>query len=291
MNPLDLVRLTPLMDRTRGRPQVKIGLIDGPVHTSHPELSRDHIQEIGGNMLGACNSIACHHATFIAGILCAKRGSLAPAICPDCTLVTRPIFTETALTDGQIPSATPEELATAIIECVASGAQLINLSLAVSQPSHAGERQLKESLDFAAMRGVIIVAASGNHATVGSSMLTRHQCVIPVVAYDLQARPMNYSNLAKTTGSRGLGAPGDSVTSLGPERESLTFGGTSVATPFLTGALALLWSEFPNSTAAELKMAIRSPYAAKRPSIVPPLLDAWRAYQFLVTTHTRRSAA
>ena len=31
MDPLDLVKLTALMERTRGNPEVKIGLIDGPV--------------------------------------------------------------------------------------------------------------------------------------------------------------------------------------------------------------------------------------------------------------------
>jgi hypothetical protein len=39
----------------------------------------------------------------------------------------------------------------------------------------------------------------------------------------------------------------------GPSR---TFGGTSVAAPFVTGAIALLWSEFPTATAALIKFAV-----------------------------------
>jgi hypothetical protein len=54
MTPLDLVRLTPLMDRTNGRPDVTIGLIDGPVAMNHPELASQHIREIPGNGSGAC---------------------------------------------------------------------------------------------------------------------------------------------------------------------------------------------------------------------------------------------
>jgi hypothetical protein len=34
------------------------------------------------------------HGTFVAGILCAKRGSVALAISPDCTLIIRTIFAE-----------------------------------------------------------------------------------------------------------------------------------------------------------------------------------------------------
>ena len=38
MNPLGLVKLTALMERTGGSPDVKVGLIDGPVATRHPDL-------------------------------------------------------------------------------------------------------------------------------------------------------------------------------------------------------------------------------------------------------------
>lgn len=89
MSSLGLVGLTALMDRTSGRPEIVIGLIDGPVAISHPGLAGDHIREIPGNRDCTCaqaNSTGCVHGTFVAGILCAKRNSVAPAICPDCTL-------------------------------------------------------------------------------------------------------------------------------------------------------------------------------------------------------------
>ena len=37
MGPLDVVQLTPLMDRTPGRPEINVGLIDGPVALSLPD--------------------------------------------------------------------------------------------------------------------------------------------------------------------------------------------------------------------------------------------------------------
>ena len=131
MFPLELVKLTALMERTNGSPEVKIGLIDGPVLTQHADLAGVRLREIPGNNGATCsqaNSTACLHGTFVAGILSAKRNSPAPAICPNCTLIIRPIFTETTSAREHMPSATPLELAAAIIECINVGARVINLS-------------------------------------------------------------------------------------------------------------------------------------------------------------------
>jgi subtilisin family serine protease len=212
-----------------------------------------------------------------------------------------------------MPSATPQELAAAIFECVDAGARVINLSLALAQPSTKGEQALEEALDLALRRGVLIAAAAGNQGTLGTSSITRHPWVIPVVACDPQGRPINESNLGNSIGMRGLSAPGDSITSLGAEGPPLTLGGTSVAVPFVTGAIALLWSEFPGATASQIKLALtRQPqnplqggsFAAtrmeikslatqmpRRLSVVPSLLNAEAAYQILAAANTRRSGA
>ena len=125
MDPLDLVKLTALMERTSGSPEVKIGLIDGPVAIQHLDLAGERLREIPGNNDATCtqaDSTACLHGTFVAGILSAKRNSPAPAICPNCTLLVRPIFAEKTTGSEQMPSATPQELAAAIIECIDAGA-------------------------------------------------------------------------------------------------------------------------------------------------------------------------
>lgn len=291
MNPLDLIRLSALMERTRGRPAIVIGLIDGPVVRDHPDLAVDHIREMPGKFSGTCirvDSAACQHGTFVAGILSAKSGSPAPGICPNCTLLVRPIFAETASANGDMPTAKPEELADAIVDGIRAGAQVLNISAAIGQPSSKSERALDEALDQAARRGVIVVAAAGNQGTLGSTAITRHPWVIPVVAYDLQGKPMDHSNLGSSIGRRGLGAPGDRITSIGTNGKPLTLGGTSAAAPFLTGAIALLWSEFPNAPATDLKLAITQTSSGRRNTVVPPLLDAWGAYQSLLTTHAKR---
>ena len=282
MLPLDLVNLTPLMERTMGKPEVSIGLIDGPVATSHPDLSGQCIQEVSGSSSGVCSrasSVACMHGTFVAGILCARRGSKAPAICPGCTLLVRPIFAEIASGNGEMPSATPDELAAAIIDTVRAGARAINLSAALVQPSYRGERKLEEALNFAARRSVIIVAAAGNQRAVGSTAITRHPWVIPVAACDSQGKPMGESNFGHSIGTRGLLAPGHDIESLGTDGKPNSFGGTSAAAPFVTGTIALLWSKFSKASAAQVKLALTQPHGWRRNSIVPPLLDAWGGHR------------
>src|SRR4051794_30697438 len=118
MTPLQLVKLGALMERTSGRPEVTIGLIDGPVIIRHPDLESGRLRELPAANGAACtlaDSTACLHGTFVAGVLSAKRNSAAPAICPDCTLLIRAIFAEASGARDSLPSATPQELAAAIV--------------------------------------------------------------------------------------------------------------------------------------------------------------------------------
>ncbi len=187
-----------------------------------------------------------------------------------------------------MPSATPQELAAAIVECIDAGARLINLSLALTQNSTRGEETLQCALDHAVKRGVIVVAAAGNQGALGSSAITRHPWVIPVAACDLAGRPISGSNLGGSIGRRGLSAPGDRITSLGTDDQPLTLGGTSVAAPFVTGAIALLWSEFPAASAAQIRQTIAEAGASRRTAVVPPLLDAMALLDALSATNEKR---
>jgi len=291
--PLELTKLTGLMHRSSGSPAVKIGLIDGPVSTQHPDLASENLREISGSnrTCKQSSSIACIHGTFVAGILSAKRGSIAPAICPGCILLIRPIFSEKTTVDNPLFSATPLELAIAIYECIDAGARVINLSLAVARPSLRVEKPVEDALNRAVSRNVIVVAAAGNEGTLGSTAITRHPWVVPVVGCDPYGSPLNEPNLGSSIGRRGLCAPGASVTSLSAIRQPLTLGGTSIAAPFVTGAIALLWSEFPAATASEIKLAVSATNQLRRTSVAPPLLNAAAAYNYLLAASLRRRVA
>ena len=184
-------------------------------------------------------------------------------------------------------SATPEELAAAIFECIAAGARVLNLSVALISPSGKSERMLEEALNHALSQGVLIVAAAGNQGTIGSSVITRHPWVIPVAACDQQGRPLGGSNLAPSLGRRGLSAPGDRITSLDPAGTLITLSGTSFAVPFVTGAIALLLSAFPDALAAVVKLTVIRSGAGTRTSVVPPLLNAAAGYQVLAENRRR----
>lgn len=292
MDPLSQIRLQSLMDISNGNPDISIGLIDGPVDYTHPAFQGSRISAVKESQLAVCisaSSIACRHGTFVGGILCAKRGLSAPAICPGCTLLLRPIFMDQTLTNRDIilPSTTPEELSEAIIEVVDAQVKIINLSLGLSSSSLITYSRLQEAYDYARLHGTIIVAASGNQGNIGSISLINNQWIIPVAACDEYGRLDSMSNFGKSIGNRGLMAPGVNITSTSSDEGGggyIQMSGTSFAAPFVTGALALLWSVFPKATAAEIILAIRtanSSYSPRKSSIIPPLVDIEAAWNVL----------
>jgi len=280
LGPLELVNLGPLMEQTSGRADVVVGMIDGPVETSVSSLAGENIRTLEGPVqtAGTGGDAARQHGTFVAGILSARRGSMAPAICPDCTLLVRPIFlTPPASSADRTPQATLEELAAAIHESLRAGVHVLNLSVATVGRFPTVEHELHEALDEAMRRGTIVVAAAGNQQTVGSSTITAHPWVIPVTSYDLAGRPSALSTLSASIGKRGLGAPGEQVFSLTPKGVQVEGWGTSVATPFVSGTIALLWSQNPGAPAEAVRFAVTQSNRRSR-SIIPPLLDARAAW-------------
>jgi subtilisin family serine protease len=208
-------------------------------------------------------------------------------------VIIRPIFIEKRSERIQTPAATPDELADAIVECVREGARIINLSVALTGGFIRLPARLQDSLDEALHRGVVIVAAAGNQGSIGSSSISRHPVVIPVAGCDSSGNPILTSNTGHSIRKRGVSAPADRVTSINATGGLLTWSGTSVAAPLVTGAVALLWSEYPTATTAEI-MACVAPQSARRSATgIPPMLDAWKAFTALralkgVHAQTRR---
>jgi subtilisin family serine protease len=290
MEPVELVRLADVMALTQGRADVVVALVDGPVALDHPDLATGKVRTLARST-GACvdiGSASCRHGTFIAGVLAARRGSQAPALAPDCTLLIRPIFSEGDALWRQ-PSATPQVLADAIVDCVEAGAWVLNLSVALIGGWLGTDDDLRDALDYTIRRGVLVIAATGNQGAVAGSAITSHPWVIPVVAYTQSGRTLAQSNVGRASGIRGVGAPGERVVSLAPEGGPALASGTSVAAPFVTGTAALLWSLFPTATAAEIKNALLSSRVGRPRTVVPPLLDAWAAYELLSASRVRRA--
>jgi len=78
--------------------------------------------------------------------------------------------------------------------------------------------------------------------------------IITVAATDANDRYMDFSSYGAT--SVDLAAPGVNNFTTWLHHQTSLFGGTSASTPFVTGAAALVWSAFPNLTAAQVKQRI-----------------------------------
>ena len=179
------------------------------------------------------------------------------------------------------PSATSEELSKAIIETIDAGAKIINLSLGLSTSSLTSYDNLQEAYDYALQKGVIIVVAAGNQGSIGNISLINHHWLIPVCACDENDRLNSMSNFGPSIGNRGIMAPGVNIKSVYPGGQYTHMSGTSFAAPFVSGAIALLWSIFTNATASLIKHAIITSASNQRRRLIPPLLNAEEAYRLL----------
>ena len=117
-------------------------------------------------------------------------------------------------------------------------------------------RLLSNAISRADQAGILFVAAAGNSGTSTESYPAAYtqNNVISVAALTSTGTLASYSNNGSTWVD--LGAPGSGIysTLLNGTYESLS--GTSMATPHVTGAAALLATMFPTATAAQIKAAL-----------------------------------
>jgi subtilisin family serine protease len=275
------------MNKTSGIPKIKVGLIDGPVDMTHSTLNRHMIRIIKQtDQIDNNNSPAITHGTFVAGILCARRdtSSQAPAICPNCTIIIRPIFNNSPK-NNIVPSCDPKELSEAIVETVDEGANIINLSVGISNSSFFHIKEIQEAYDYALKNDTIPIVAAGNQANVGQVSIIDHPWVIPVSACDTTGRISSISNFGPSIGKRGIMAPGVGIKSILPKEKYGYMSGTSFAAPFVTGTIALLWSLFPKISSTHILRAVLN-MSVRRHAIIPPILNAELALKTLETLIT-----
>lgn len=248
-----------------GIQRIKIGLVDGSIDTSHPALSNANIRLLNGERCHSKGSEGCRHGTFMAGVMVASKDSLAPALCPDAEIISRPIFCH-ASDLSQCPLVTEDHLLDAIKECIEAGANIINLSLGIHDQQHRISEKLKALYDEAERRGILIVAASGNQGANDISPLFHHPWVIPVGASNTEGRLLPSSNSGDWLWQRGVVAPGEHIVSLSPESGTVSMSGTSVAAAITSGIAAWLWSQYPQCRALEIKNALLQGISDEKPA-------------------------
>ena len=262
-----------------GSATLAVAVLDGPVAVDHVGLEGASLVAAGGSGMACVVAGAggCGHGTAVAGMLAAGRDTPARGICPGVRVLVRPIFG-----DDQPARAEPAVLAQAIGDAIDAGAWIVNVSAAFCGAVPIGDRGLRDALNHAAQRGVIVVAAAGNEGRVGGSPLVSHPWVIAVAACDTAGRPLAGTNLGGAIARGGMCAPAVGVVSLAAGGSYGPFSGSSAAAPQVSGAIALAWSANPTVSGAQVRAAVQASAAAGRGSargIAPPLLDAPAIYE------------
>lgn len=142
------------------------------------------------------------------------------------------------------------------------GAQIINLSFG----SSSMDVSLKEAVKYAQSKGSLIVAAVGNHSNEEDTNILFPASMPEVVAVGALTKDNSVASFSNTGNGLDFVAPGTKILSdsigISGENELIFTYGTSLATPFVSGVAALLWSAHPELTSRQVISIIK--LSAKR---------------------------
>ncbi len=218
------------------------------------------------------------HGTHVSGVIGAtgNNGMGIVGIAPKVKIMALRFITE----KGQ---GTSEAAIKAIDYAVNNGAKIINASWG-GEKGDESDDEIQKAIERAKAKGVLFIAAAGNGRVdqaagkaVGFNNDTDPKPVLPatfnlenmitVAAIDVNEKIGEFSNYGPK--SVHLGAPGVNILSTVPGNRyqdtiielgsmKVTWDGTSMATPHVVGAAALLWSTDPNMTATTVKEKLLS---------------------------------
>lgn len=215
---------------------VKVCLIDTGVDKTHKDLA--------GNIVGGRNYVKKGtkvnptewgddngHGTHVAGIVAAVKNSFGVVgVAPKAK-----IFAVKAL--DRRGNGYLADIAKGVVECVNTGAKIINMSLGASSDPTV-DSPLKRAVQFAVSSGVIVVAAAGNEGkNISGYIPAGYENVMAVSAVNSKLKFPSWSNFGLSAGD--VAAPGVNVYSTWKGNSYATLSGTSMAAPHATGVVAL----------------------------------------------------
>lgn len=216
-------------DRSRWGAGVKVAVLDTGI-TDHEiltgvKITRQDFIKDGQPLHG--------HGTAMASLIAGKdptHGGVAPQ--------SELLDVRVADSKGVGDTAT---VAQGILWAVDRGARVINISLGASGDSV----MLRDAVQYAQSRGVIVVAAAGNEQADQVAYPAGYPGVISVAAVDAQGRQAYFSN----SGEVFISAPGVGIISAYSEGKTVIGSGTSQAAAIASGAVSALLSRNYSSTA------------------------------------------
>lgn len=228
---------------------ITVAVLDSGVDSTHPQLN-GHVLAGANYLRGGSASTDCRgHGTAVASLIAAQPAPDSPlrGLAPGVTILPVTV-SERELIDGAATgaTATPAQLAAAIDWAVDHRADVLNLSLAVTQDS----RTVRRAIQRAVRRDVVVVAAAGNGHDDGNP--TPYPAAYPGV---LGVGAVGASGLRESYSPTGpyvdVVAPGGQVTTAWPGGYAVD-SGTSYAAPYVAATAALVRQRWPRLTAAQV---------------------------------------
>lgn len=249
---------------TRGDPGVVIAVIDTGVDLTHPELAEQVVPgknfvttaEVSDPETGATSLVNVPdkgpqddngHGTHVSGIIAAAENDHGiTGVAPLCKIMPVKVL-------AYNESGFSSDVASGVVWAVDHGARVLNMSLG----AYGGSKALEKAVAYAQSKGAVVVAAMGNDRDnpdknfgVSPSYPAALPGVIAVAASDGQDQITYFSNAGAWVS---VAAPGDGIYSTTPTyptqgHVSLDYdemSGTSMATPFVSGTVALMLSFYP----------------------------------------------
>ncbi|HEY77433.1 MAG TPA: peptidase S8 [Thermoflexia bacterium] len=241
---------------SRGSPSVLIAVVDSGIDLDHPDLASKVRADIDYDFVRG-DEVAddeCGHGTHVAGIAAAAtdNGIGTAGLGWEATILPLKVMT---LTNSGVCGGTTADVVSAISYATDNGADVINMSLgagvACSEVPGA-----QDAINYAYARGVVLVAAAGNHGgDVPNAELFPANCdhVLGVAAVNSDGSIASYSNYGNHVS---VAAPGTNIYSTLMGGGYGYMSGTSMATPHVAGLAALLRAHYPSYTPDQIASAI-----------------------------------
>lgn len=250
-DPASLIFLKEAHAFSTGNASVKIAVLDTGVDHTHAEISdallpgKDFVDIIDGadkfigDYLGFDSEPAddVGHGTHVCGILAAKGLKMAKGVVPSCKLIPVRVLGALSKGDSVVGAGLIDNINTGIKWAVDQGADVINMSLGIKH--EGGGLPHEEVIKYALSKGVTIVAASGNDGTKDLYYPGALPGVIAVGAVDMNDQIAGFSTYGAHVS---FVAPGTAIISSYPGNKYSMSSGTSQASPYVAGAIALLKS-------------------------------------------------